>query len=177
MQQLIEAVLTGKKGAATKFYMALNPSVRRYISGKVGSGGAVEELVQDTFLSAFDSLITFRGQSSLKTWILSIARHEVADYYRKRYVRKLVEQTGVLWEGVGESASTPELELAKKELSEKFDKAMGKLSTRYRKVLEMRYLRGMSVKEIAEQMSLPFKATESVLYRSRMAFVEAYHEE
>jgi RNA polymerase sigma-70 factor, ECF subfamily len=45
---------------------------------------AVDDLVQEVFLAAWHDLGTFRGESSLKAWLLSIARHKVEDYYRRR---------------------------------------------------------------------------------------------
>ena len=166
MEKCVQEVLAGKKGAATLFYRAFAPAVKRFLQGEVGSEVVVQELLQDTFLSAFDALPMYRGESSVKTWLLSIARHEVLDYYRKRYVRKVVEQTGVLWEGVGESLATPEMEWKKMEMSARFDQALGRISRRYRKVLELRYQRGLSVKEIASKLALPFKATESLIFRA-----------
>lgn len=174
MEIVVQEVLDGKKGAATLFYKEFAPAVKRFLQGKMGSEAVAQELLQDTFLSAFDSLPMYRGEASVKTWLLSIARHEVLDYYRKRYVRKVVEQTGVLWEGVGESLATPEMEWKKVEMSARFDKALGKISGRYRKVIELRYQRGLSVKEIASKLALPFKATESLIFRARGAFAEAY---
>jgi len=177
MDVLIQELLCGKTGAATKFYKTYCQVVRRFLLAKVRSEAAAEELVQDTFLSAFDALPLYRGESSIKTWLLSIARHEVLDYYRKRYVRKMIEQTGVLWEGVGESRYSPELEWSRREMSERFDRALLKLSEKYRRIIGLRFQRGLSVKEIAERLGMPFKATESLLYRARMAFAEAYNVE
>ncbi len=177
MEQIVREVLLGKKTAATRFYREFAGTVRRFLRGKVGNEAAIEELLQDTFLSAFDALPLYRGESSVKTWLLSIARHEVADYYRKRYVRNVVEQTGMLWEGVGESGSTPELEWKKREMSEKFDLTLSKISKKYQKILELRYQKGLTVKEIAGKLVLSFKATESLLFRARAAFAEAYDAE
>lgn len=176
MDKQVLAVLAGERGSATAFYRSYEGVVRRFLRAKVKEETVVEELLQDTFLSAFDGLPLYRGESTLKTWLIGIARHEVLDYYRKRYVRKVVEQTGILWEGIGESGTTPEIELRKSELTEQFDQAMMKLSQKYRRVLEMRYLKGSSVKEIAAEVKMSFKATESLLYRARAAFAEAYEE-
>ena len=176
MEKIISEVLSGKKGAATRFYQEYAPSIRRYIRGKVGNEAVVEELLQDTFLSAFDAMPIFRGEASIKTWLIAIARHEVLDFYRKQYVRKMVEKTSILWDGVGESLTTPEGELARHEMSERFDKSMGRLTNKYKEVLELRYLKGLSVKEIAAKLEMSFKATESLLFRARVAFVEEYGE-
>src|SRR3990167_7609935 len=110
MQQLIKEVLEGKRGAATRFYRELAPTVRRYLRVKLARSEDVEEITQDVFLSALDSLPLFRGEAEIKTWMLSIARHEVADYYRKRYVRRTVEKTAPLLEELLVDITTPEFE-------------------------------------------------------------------
>ncbi len=174
MEELVEKVLNGQKGAATRFYHTLSPSVKRYLAGKLPGHEEVEELTQEVFLSALDSLSLYRGESSLKTWILSIARHEVADYYRKRYVRAVIEQTSPLFDAIVADIHTPEFEMKKSKLRARFMRAYHGLSEQYRDVLSFRFELGMSVKEIAERMEMSVKATESLLFRARTAFRVAY---
>lgn len=166
-------VLNGKKGAATSFYSEYSPKLRRYLNSKLPDN-EVEEILQDTFLSAFDSLSLYRGESSVSTWLISIARHEVADFYRKRYVRELVEKTAPLFENMVSEILSPEFEWKKKKIEKKFFTTYKGLSKQYQDILSFRYELSMSVKEIAERMELPFKATESLLYRARIAFRENY---
>ena len=177
MEELVVEVLQGKKGAATRFYRALSPMLRRYLGGKLPGEAEAEEIMQDVFLSALDSLPLYRGDSSLKTWILSIARHEVADYYRKRYVRQAVEKTAPLFEGLLSDINSPEFEMKKSRLRKKFMKAYRSLSRTHRDVLSYRFELGMSIKEIAVRMEMSDKATESLLFRARTAFRVAYEQE
>lgn len=174
MDQLVKDVLHGKKGAATRLYHQLAPAVRTYLSYRLPGSEEVDEILQDVFLSALDSLPLYRGDSSLKTWILSIARHEVADYYRKRYVRKAVEKTTPLFESLLSDIGSPEFEMKKDKLRARFMAAYESLTPQHRDVLSYRFELGMSVKEIAIHMEMPFKATESLLFRARQAFMAAY---
>ncbi|MFH2019430.1 MAG: RNA polymerase sigma factor [bacterium] len=174
MQQLIKEVLSGKRGAATRFYRELAPVVRRYLRVKLAKSEDVEEITQDVFLSALDSLPLFRGEAEITTWLLSIARHEVADYYRKRYVRRAVEKTAPLLEELLVDVKTPEFELKKQQMRKRFIRAYTKLSQQHQDVLSYKFELGMSVREIARKMEMSFKATESTLYRARMAFKTEY---
>ena len=174
MEELVEKVLLGEKGAVEKLYREYAPAVRRYITGKMSNEQDVEEVLQDTFMSALDSLPLYRGESSLKTWILSIARHEVLDYYRKRYVRKIVEKTSPLFEEVVGELTSPEFEMKKQQIKTNFQRAYRSLSQEYQDILSYRYELGMSVKEAAAQMGMTFKATESLLFRARAALKQAY---
>lgn len=177
MEELVQEVLRGKRGAATKFYHALSPFVKRYLRGKLPGENETEEVMQDVFLSALDSLPLYRGEASLKTWILSIARHEVADYYRKRYVRQAVEKTAPLFESMLSDLNSPEFEMKKNQLRKRFMKAYRRLSKPHRDILSYRFELGMSVKEIAVRMETSPKATESLLFRARAAFKVAYETE
>jgi len=175
MEQIIKDVLSGRAGAATRFYHEFAPKLRRYLSAKLPEG-EVEEILQDTFLSAFDSLPLYRGQSTLTTWLIAIARHEVADFYRKRYVRAAVEKTAPLFENMVSELLSPEFVYEKKKIEKRFFSAYRGLSKQYQDVLSYKYELSMSVKEIAERMEMSFKATESLLFRARVAFREAYEE-
>ena len=173
MDALVKEVLAGKKGAATKFYKTFAPKLRRYLMTKLPDSD-VEEILQDTFLSAFDSLSLYRGESSVSTWLTSIARHEVADFYRKKYVRKTIEMTGPLFENIISEMLSPEFVFEKNKIEKKFFATYRSLSSQYQDILSYRYERSMSVKEIAKRMEISFKATESLLFRARLAFREAY---
>jgi RNA polymerase sigma-70 factor (TIGR02943 family) len=50
---------------------------------RISNEEAARDLVQDTFLSALKNLETFRGEASEKTWLFSILKRKVIDYYRK----------------------------------------------------------------------------------------------
>jgi RNA polymerase sigma-70 factor (TIGR02943 family) len=56
-----------------------------YTLAKVHQKQIAEDLVQETFLSAYQSYVNFKGKSSEKTWLFSILKHKIADYYRSKY--------------------------------------------------------------------------------------------
>jgi len=173
MEQIVEEVLSGKAGAATIFYKTYAPKLKRYLVTKLPEG-EVEEILQDTFLSAFDSLSLYRGESSISTWLISIARHEVADFYRRRYVRERVEKTAPLFENMVSEIMSPEFVYRKNKIEKRFFGAYRSLSKSHQDVLSYKYELSMSVKEIAKRMEMSFKATESLLFRARSAFREEY---
>lgn len=175
MDHAISDILDGKKGAATAFYRQYSPKLRRFLVAKLPSEADAEELLQDIFLAVFDSLPIYRGECSVLSWIYSIARHEVADFYRKRYVRELVEKTNPLFEELLETVETPEKVWDKTKIKARFFGAYNSLNQSYQDVLSYRYELSLSVKEIATKMRLTFKATESLLYRARTAFTLAYN--
>ena len=177
MEQVIKDILKGKKGAATVFYREYSPKLRRFLVAKLPSEADAEELLQDIFLSVFDSLPIYRGECSVISWIYSIARHEVADFYRKRFIREAVERTSPLFENMVSETLAPEFVYEKNKIEKKFFGVYRGLAKQYQDVLSYRYELSMSVKDIALRMDLSFKATESLLYRARLAFRTEYERE
>ncbi len=168
--------MRGDEKAVKEFYCGYEVAIRKYLMVKLPVE-AVDEVLQDVFIGALESLPLFRGEAKLKSWLLAIARHEVADFYRKRYLKKAVEITGELFEGTAEEKKTPEWAYRQKEVKEAIKRSMKKLKKSYREVLYWRFEVGLSVKEVASRMNLGFKATESLLYRARKAFAVAYEDE
>ncbi len=56
-----------------------------YAINKVPQKEVAEDLIQDTFLSAWQSYKNYKGTSNVKTWLFSILKHKIADYYRSKY--------------------------------------------------------------------------------------------
>jgi RNA polymerase sigma-70 factor (ECF subfamily) len=56
-----------------------------YTITKVHQKEIAEDLVQDAFLSAYQSYENYKGKSNVKTWLFSILKHKIADYFRSKY--------------------------------------------------------------------------------------------
>jgi DNA-directed RNA polymerase specialized sigma24 family protein len=87
-----------------------------------------------------------------------------------------VEKTAPLFENMVSEILSPEFEWEKKKVERRFFSAYHGLSKQYQDILSYKYELSMSVKEIASRMDMSFKATESLLFRARMAFKEEYEE-
>ena len=60
-----------------------------YVITKVPQKEVAEDLVQDTFLSAYQSYENYKEKSNVKTWLFSILKHKIADYYRSKYKQNI----------------------------------------------------------------------------------------
>jgi RNA polymerase sigma-70 factor (ECF subfamily) len=135
-----------------------------------------DDLVQEVFLAAWESLDQFRGDSSLHNWLLGIARHKVEDHYRKslREVQLLDE----------EESSTPvpagfldrEEVLDRQTAEKKVQGILASLPEPYRVVLLWRYWEKRSLGEIAAQTGKTEKAIERLLARARHQFKKGWNE-
>lgn len=112
-----------------------------------GERGEIEELVQDTFVRAFSSIDSFRGESSLRTWLFTIERRLMLD--RRRSERR--QRTTV---PVQPSDAVTEYDSLDSMLAEEVEsrvrKAVDDLSPTQKEVFTLRVEQGMSYKEIAE---------------------------
>src|SRR5437868_6708756 len=79
----------GDQRAATLLVERHAGAVGRFASS-VGAKGDVQDVVQDTFVRAFASLDSFRGESSLRTWLFTIARRLLLDLRRSQRRRGVV---------------------------------------------------------------------------------------
>lgn len=173
-QELISKVMSGDKQAVKDFYFFYKPKIWNFIKNKAQSQEDAQEIMQDTFLSAIDSLPLFSGKSKVSTWLCSIAYHEISDYYRKKRIKALVLSQAPILEQFLVTDFDINEDFDKKELQLEIENTLSKLLPRYQHVLRQKYLQGLSVLEIASSLGESLKATETALYRARIAFATAW---
>lgn len=114
-----------------------------------GNQNDAEDLTQEVFIRLLHALPNHNGsRSSLKTWILSIAKHIAIDHYRKQKI-KLFFAEGWLKQ-LPASDGLPEVELNHKEVGKMIEQAIHKLKPQYRMVIILRCIKGYSIRETAE---------------------------
>jgi len=123
---------------------------------------SVEDLVQETFLRAYDRLETFNPDYRFKTWLLAIANNLGVDTLRRR--RELVEFNPETHSPVSRS---PEAEAVDADRSRGVREAIATLPETYGVPLVLRYTEGLSYAEIAEVLSITVPAVKSRLFRAR----------
>ena len=120
-------------------------------------------------MAAWEHLTRFRGDSSLESWLLGIARHKVEDYYRAqvRAADPLAEDDSVI--GVeGEFELIAELDHAQQQARMKA--VLGALPEIYSMVLMWRYWEKRSAREMAALCGKSEKSIERLLARAREQF-------
>jgi RNA polymerase sigma-70 factor (ECF subfamily) len=116
-------------------------------AASVGAREEVQEIVQDTFVRAFASIDSFRGDSTLRTWLFTIARRLLLD--RRRSERRRGTQVEVE-EADAVTEYDPLDSLIADETRSRMSAAMKRLSPTQREVFVLRVSEGLSYKEIAE---------------------------
>lgn len=144
--ELIARWRAGDERAATLLVERHAPSLARYVASLgVREGG--DEVVQDAFVRAFGSLDAFRGESSLRTWLFTIARRLVLD--RRRSRRRSKELTELQDGDVVTEYDALDGMIAE-EAEQKMHRAIARLTATQREVFTLRVSDGLSYREIAE---------------------------
>ena len=169
--ELIARWKAGDQAAATKLVERHSSALARFAVSS-GAKSDVEELVQDTFVRAFNSLDGFRGESSFRTWLFTIERRLLLDRMRAdRRRRDKVE--------IQEADAITEFDaldgLVADEMAGKLQHAVRRLSPTQRQVFTLRVAEGMSYKDIAEAVGTTEGAAR-VHYHNAMRSVKEFLE-
>ncbi len=171
---LIEKILYRDKRALHTLYQTHVPKLTSFINGKVANPHDAEEIIQDTLFAFLEALRDFHGNCAISTFLFSIAKHKVIDYYRRKKLRHLVFSQAPYLEELVSPILNPEEELDGVMLKEKLKRAFSLILPRYRLVLQLKYLDDASVLEISKQCAWTLKKTESLLFRARKAFIRTF---
>ena len=152
----------------------LRQKLFQFVLRKVSDPADAEDIVQETLISIYDSLPLFKGKSAFLTWALAIAKHEVADFYRKKKIKQVVFSKLPFLEGLVSEALGPDLAYQELETKRKIVKTLKNLSEGYSRILRLKYVEDLSMRQIAGELNLSVKAVESKLTRARLAFQKVY---
>lgn len=165
---LVKGLKTGCSRDVQLWYSLYYPLLLGVAKTKVGCFKDAQDIVQETMINALRQIQLFREESSLKTWMLSILRHEVADYYRKKYAKKALKLVPLGEHLLSRSISDSfEVQLAVK-------KVLSQMAGQRKRLLLMKYVDGLKVKEIARKLGKTYKSVETELYRARESFKKRY---
>jgi RNA polymerase sigma-70 factor (ECF subfamily) len=138
-----------------------------------------EDVLQETFLKAYEHLDQFRGDSKFYTWIVRIAVNQALMKLRRRKSDKAVSLDETIDTGedniVREIAAwdeDPEQQFSREEIGSILDKAVESLEPIYRSVFVLRDIEDLSTEETAEALDLSVPAVKSRLLRARLQLRE-----
>ncbi|WP_100804304.1 RNA polymerase sigma factor [Ulvibacter sp. MAR_2010_11] len=126
-----------------------------------------EEIAQDTFIKAFESLASFRGESKFSSWLYSIAYRKALDCIRKNKKHRASEFLDEIGEHNFETIENALSYLEEKERKEVIQNCILQLAEDDAAIITFYYFEDQSVKEIAEITGLSEDNIKIKLYRSR----------
>ena len=176
---LIERIRRGDKSACAECVERHSPGVYRVALRLTGNEVEAEDVVQETFLSAFKAIDTFEGRSSLATWLYRITHN--AALMRLRRVRPdqvSVDDEEAFGEGtiipsqLHDWCCLPEQDFESSEARAELEQAIRDLPEKLRVVFVMRELEGLSTEETAEVLDVSIDVVKVRLHRARLQLRE-----
>jgi RNA polymerase sigma-70 factor (ECF subfamily) len=170
---LVQRARARDEAAIRAIMQANNRRLYRLARGILRNDSEAEDVVQETYVRAFTHLDSFRGDSSLATWLARIAMNEALGRLRRQ--RPNVEWTtlppGTLEAQIIQfplsATSDPEKTMAQREIQQVVEHAIDDLPEAFRIVFITRVIEGMNVEETAEILGLKPETVKTRLHRAR----------
>jgi RNA polymerase sigma-70 factor (ECF subfamily) len=153
-----------------------NRRLYRVARAVLGDDAEAEDVVQEVYLKAFQSLANFRGESSLATWLTRIAINEALGRKRRRRPTidlgnlDVIDEQGearILISPNTALGSDPESDTSRAEVCRLLERAIDDLPETFRTVFVMREIEEMSVEETASQLDILPGTVKTRLHRAR----------
>ncbi|GEM_PF-681605 len=149
-----------------------------------GDRGAVDDILQNTYIKAYKGLIGFRGDAKFETWLHQIMFGVISDYYKKesKHIGRLA--VGVTEFGESEldiqehlmpanlGEDDPVEYVDHKETYENVMEAINQLTPKHRKVLILAHYRDLAHEQIADRLGITVNASKVRLHRARQKLKE-----
>lgn len=154
--QLVRAVAAGDQRAMRALYGRFADELLRFAAASLGDRDAAQDVVQETMVAAWTGARSFRGESSVRSWLFGICRNQVALELRRRPRRPEPQEPD-------EAAVAPSPPEARAGLPEAFER----LDLEQRQLLQLVYARGLSQQEVADALGIPLGTVKSRLFSAR----------
>lgn len=168
-KELVEAILRGDEKAFKEFIDDHKVMVVNTCYAFVHNREEAEDIAQDVFLRAYESMPKFRFHCKLSTWLYRMAVNQAINLcksYRKRRVSLLLDDPGLSSDFASDDLSVPE-QMEREARIDILHKAIDTLPEHQRTALILNKYEELSYKEIAEVMELSVGAVESLLFRAK----------
>ena len=163
--ELVRRFKAGQTEAFDQIVQRHFEPIGRLVARLLAWRGDVHDVVQETFLVAFEKLPQFEGRSQLRTWLSTIALRTARRSLRMRRIQ--------FWKSDVEVAFSPQCEIEHRERAEKVRAAVRSLGESLREVVVLHYLEGESIQATAEMLGLRVNTVEVRLHRARKLLGES----
>ena len=149
----------------SQIYEDYHMKVLRYIQGQVNDYYLAEDLCSDVFMKVYEKLESFNEKkASISTWIFTITRNTLIDYYRTRKVTSEIPEN-LVYEDDGSDVDD--------EILEKLAKGLENLDERSRNLIIKHYYEGKTLKEAAEELGISY-AYSKILHQKALFSLKNY---
>ena len=165
----VDALKAGSEHAFRCLFEQERERLRRFVLKLIDDADEAENIVQETFTEAYQQIEDFRGESSVSTWLFSIAKHLAYGHLRTSDRHNYLEHETIefLQADQGGSAAATRKEVELSERKQIVHDALQELPEHYRRVVQLRDLEEKSTRETAEQLELTEVNVRVRLHRAR----------
>lgn len=154
----------------TEIYRKFYPKVLGYVCSHINNRANAEDIATDIFLKIYSKLDSFDdSKASLSTWIYTVTRNTLTDFFRTRKVHEEIPETLA-------DDSAVEDNLLNAEMLDTLADGLEALEERERDIVILRYYSGKTLKEIGEQMGISY-AYVKVLHNKALVQLRNYFED
>ena len=168
-QRLIQLTRDGDYDAFNRLVIEYQDAVFSVVLRMVRNRAVAEDITQDTFISAFRKISSYRG-GIFRAWLFRIARNASLDYLRKRTRRaetSIDEDIVYFSETVKDDSADPLADALNAELARLIEHCMGALSVDHRLAMVMVDVEGYQYDEVADSIGVSIGTIKSRLNRAR----------
>lgn len=181
---LVELALRDDRGAFKQIMQRCNQRLFRVARGVVNDDTEAEDIVQESYVHAYEKLATFRGDASILTWLTRIVLNEAYGRLRRRHdtvdiavVESVqVDSCRIIAFPSKFGGEDPAADAARNQIRIIIEHAIEKLPEAFRIVFVMREIEGCSVDETAAALQLRPETVKTRLHRARRQLKAALHE-
>ncbi len=156
-----------------------------YASYRVNDDDLAKDIVQDTFLSGLKGVVNFKGNSSERTWLVSIIKRKIIDYYRKKNSAKGQAEIRMSFYESGENkgkwieerspqqwGDEADAAIERGELQKVIDWCIKNLPERYATVFIMKTVHKIETKEVCKVLDISMSNLWVMIHRARVQLQE-----
>jgi RNA polymerase sigma-70 factor, ECF subfamily len=167
-QKLLKAVQAGDEPALRELLERHAPSVFRFAMKMCRHRDDAEDVAQETLLAAVRGAKDVRETTSFATWLYAVARNFCIKMRRRQKLQPSRDaSTDDASMDPASEHGAPDEDASAHELAVALDRAVGKLDDKYREVIVLRDIEGLSAAEVAEVLGITVEAVKSRLHRAR----------
>ncbi len=167
--EIVERILGGDQAAFDLLYETYFPRVYRFALKRLRDPGEAEDVTQEVFLTVYNALGSYRGQSSLLVWIFGVTRNTVNRRFRKARPRLESLDAAGAREVAGPVAAPDQTVEARRLLGRCEEIVENELTPLQRRIFHLKHLRRQPVRSIAQALGKSEDAIKANLYRMRRA--------
>jgi len=163
-EALVKAIADGDRRAMQTLYQRHNVRVYRFVLRLTNDASVAEDLVSEVFIDVWRQADTFKAQSQVSTWLLSIARHKALSALRRRQDEQLDERAA---SAIEDPADDPETIVRNEDRSAAIQSCLSQISAPHREVIDLVYYQEKSVDEVACIVGIPASTVKTRMFYAR----------